>query len=181
VSVISTLDKDDLSAEFSAGDIAPETQSKRRGRQPYPRDAAGNIIRPDGSKVKPIGRPKGIADLESQLNSFVTLINTLVLAFKPDYALDQIESVALVKALAQQCQTSPAFRKYVEQILKGMGGVSLIGVLALIVARRVARAGVLPIPTGSPMSAQNIDDMCGALLMATTGTKPTITLNTQAD
>jgi hypothetical protein len=168
---LSTLGpNDEIENEFST-DVAPETTPKRRGRQPYPRDEMGNIIRPDGSKGKPVGRPRSKISLEAQLDGFVTLVNTFVIAFKPFYALDQIEKAALVKALDQQCQTSPRFRKYIEKFLQGAGGVNLVGVVLIIASRRALRANLIPIPEDAPIHSEELDNMAGALLFAmTTGT-----------
>jgi len=44
-------DSETLETSFDT-DVDPQVP-KKRGRQPYPRDAAGNIIRPDGSTSKP--------------------------------------------------------------------------------------------------------------------------------
>ena len=161
----------EIENEF-ATEVAPDTGTKRRGRQPYPRDpVTGEMIRPDGSKGKPQGRPRSKISLEAQLDGFVTLVNTFVLAFKPAMGLDQIEKAALVKALDQQCQTSPKFRKYIEKFLQGAGGVNLLGVVLLIVSRRVLRANLVPIPEDAPIKSEQLDNMAGALLFAmTTGT-----------
>ena len=167
---MSTINPETDEVSFDeVADIAPATP-KHRGRQAYPRDPiTGAIIRPDGAKSP--GRPRSKISLEAQLDGFVTLVNTLVIAFKPLYALDQIEKSALVKALDQQCQTSPKFRKYIEKFLQGAGGVNLLGVALIIIGRRVARSGALPIPADSPINAHEIDNMGGALLFAmTTGT-----------
>lgn len=149
------------------GEVTEDVAPKRRGRQPYPRDpVTGAIIRPEGAKAP--GRPRSKGSIEAQISGFVTLINLLVRAFKPDYALDQVEQTALVKALDQQCQTSPKFRKYLEKIVAGSGNVNLIGVALIIVSRRVARAGLIPIPSDAPITASQLDDMGGALLYAMT-------------
>ena len=169
---MSTLnDEGAIENEFST-DIAPDNGTKRRGRQPYPRDPiTGEMIRPDGSKGKTAGKPRSKISLEAQLDGFVTLVNTFVLAFKPLYGLDQLEKSALVKALDQQCQTSPKFRKYIEKFLQGAGGVNLLGVVLIIVSRRVLRANLIPIPDEAPIHAAELDNMAGALLFAmTTGT-----------
>ena len=145
-------------------DVAPQPE-KKRGRQPYPRDAAGNIIRPDGSTSKPSGRPaKSRGSLETQIGGFLTMWNTPIRMMLPLYALDPVEIEALAKALDMQCQTSPRFRKYMESALKGIGGVSLIGVLAVIVGRRVVRADLVPIPTEAPVNKEQIDAMLGGVL-----------------
>jgi hypothetical protein len=170
---LSTLNEDGaVENEFST-DIAPDSGSKRRGRQPYPRDEMGNIVRPDGSKGKSVGRPRSKISLEAQLDGFVTLVNTFVLAFKPLYGLDQVEKSALVKALDQQCQTSPKFRKYIEKFLQGAGSANLFGVVIIILSRRVLRANLIPIPADAPIHAAELDNMAGALLFAMTTGTPT--------
>jgi hypothetical protein len=172
MSIIGSDDK----MEFDA-DVDPQVP-KKRGRQPYPRDAAGNIIRPDGSTSKPAGRPKTKGSLENQISGFVTLVNMFVMSFKPDMALDQIESTALVRALDQECQANARFRKYMESIVKVGGGANLLSVVVLIVGRRAARANLLPMPDESPIKNADIDRMCGALI-ATTVNKPFSGLNVE--
>lgn len=159
--------EEEITAEFSS-DVAPKTG--RRGRQPYPRDEAGNIIRPDGSTKKAATGTRSRINLEEQISGFLTLVNMLVMAYKPIMALDQMEQVALAKALNQQAQVSPKFRKYLEKALSGVGSANLLGVVAMITVRRVARAGVLP--ADGPVKPQDIDNMCGALLLASTGKVP---------
>ena len=174
---MSTLNDDGAIENEFATDIAPDNGNKRRGRQPYPRDPiTGEMIRPDGSKGKVQGRPRSKISLEAQLDGFVTLINMLVGAFKPGYELDPIEKVALVKALDQQCQTSPKFRKYIEKFLVGAGGINLVGVVLLIVVRRVARAELVPIPADAKLKNTDIDNIAGTLLTALT-TKQATSLN----
>jgi hypothetical protein len=168
---------EEMITEFDK-DVDPQTP-KRRGRQPYPRDAAGNIIRPDGTTSKPVGRPKTKASLEMQISGFVTLINMFVNSFKPDFALDPVESAALIKAIDQECQVNARFRKYVESLVKGVGGANLLGVVILIVGRRVVRAGVLPIPDESPIDAKAIDNLMGTILQATSQ-KSITSLNAEA-
>jgi len=167
-------DSETLETSFDT-DVDPQVP-KKRGRQPYPRDAAGNIIRPDGSTSKPQGRPKSKASLESQISSFVMLINMFVMSFKPDFALDQTESTALIKAIDQECQVNARFRKYVESLVKGVGGANLLGVVILIVGRRAVRANLLPIPSDSPINASSIDNLLGTILSATTMQKPITSL-----
>jgi hypothetical protein len=171
-------DNDTLITEFDK-DVDPQTP-KRRGRQPYPRDENGNIIRPDGTTSKPVGRPKTKASLEMQISGFVTLINMFVQSFKPSMALDQTESTALIKAIDAECQVNARFRKYVESVVKGAGSVNLLSVVLIIVGRRVVRAGVLPIPEDSPIQAPAIDNLLGTILSATTMQKPIATMNVEA-
>lgn len=169
MSIISP-DTNELVDEYTA-DVDPQAP-KRHGRPKLPRDPiTGEIIRADGSKGKPTTRARSKISLETQLDGFVTLVNTFVIAFRPVYALDQVEKVALVKALDQQCAASPKFRKYIEKFLQAGGGVNLLGVVAIIVGRRAVRAGAVPLPEGSPITPQDLDNMAGGLLFAmTTGT-----------
>jgi hypothetical protein len=176
---LSIIGGDEDKLETFDADVDPQTP-KRRGRQPYPRDAAGNIVRPDGTTSKPVGRPKSKASLEAQISGFVTLINMFVNSFKPDFALDAVESSALIKAIDQECQVNVRFRKYVESLVKGVGGANLLGVVILIVGRRVIRAGVLPIPAESPIDSKAIDNLMGTILMATAGPKAITTMNAEA-
>ena len=168
---MSTLDPEtnEVENEFNT-DVAPST--KRRGRQPYPRDEHGNIIRPDGSTSKPVGRPKGKGSLESQISGFVTLANMLVNGFKPGMALDQAETTLLVRAIDQQAQSSPKFRKFLEGFLKGAGGVNLFGVVLLIASRRIVRANLVPLPEESPVKSQDLDNLIGTFLFSMAQGKP---------
>jgi hypothetical protein len=169
-------DTSDVSEEFASGSIDVAPKQSRSGRR-FERDAQGRVLNSDGSIRKARGTSTGTGtsttrtrvNLEDQISGFIQLINTVVMAFKPIMALEPIESLALAKALNQQCQTSPKFRKYLEKALAGYGSANLFGVVAMIAVRRVARADLLPIPADSPMKAQDIDNMCGALLMASTG------------
>lgn len=152
-----------INTEDTFTDVAPETP-KRRGRQPYPRDPlTGAIIRPDGSKSATRG-PKTRGSLENQIGGFLIMWNTPIRMLMPVYALDQVEIEALAKALDQQCAVSPKFRKYMESALKGIGGVSLIGVLAVIIGRRIVRADLVPIPSEAPVNKAQIDAMLGGIL-----------------
>jgi hypothetical protein len=123
--------------EFDATsiDASPLTVApKRRGRPP-------------GSKNLN-SRSRSTANLENEIGGFLLLVNAplqLVPALQRD-ALDVTEIQALAKATAQECQRNATFRKYVEQALKVQGGANLVGVVALIVGRRVVRHNIIPIP-----------------------------------
>jgi hypothetical protein len=169
---LSTLDPDILEdTNFDVADVAP-AEPKRRGRKAYPRDADGNIIRPDGSTSRPAGRTKTKSSLESQISGFVTLANMLVNAYKPGMALDQAETTLLVRAIDAQAQTSPKFRKFIENFLKGAGSANLLGVVILIAGRRVARADLIPLPADAPVKSTDFDNMLGALIFSMAQGKP---------
>src|ERR1035437_9842354 len=97
-------------------------------------------------------------------------------SFKPDFALEPVESTALIKAIDQECQVNARFRKYVESLVKGVGGANLLGVVILIIGRRAVRANLLPIPAESPINASSIDNLLGTILSATTMQKPITSL-----
>lgn len=69
--------------------------------------------------------------------------------------LDEVEINALAEALDEQARQSPRFRKYLEAALSATGGGQLVGILAIIGARRASRHGALP---------PEIDGQLGALL-----------------
>jgi hypothetical protein len=102
----------------------------------------------------------------------VTLVNMLVASFKPGMQLDQAEQILLVRAMDQQAQSSPKFRKYLEKFLAGAGSVNLVGVAVLIIARRVVRADLIPIPAEAPVKGSDIDNMLGTILFGMAQGKP---------
>jgi hypothetical protein len=57
--------------------------------------------------------------------------------------LDDVEISALAKSIDMQCQRSPRVRKYVSSFLGITAGAGLGGVVGLIVARRLARHGMI--------------------------------------
>jgi hypothetical protein len=131
---------------FKAGppiEALPQEAPRRRGRPP-------------GS------RNKSKASLKTEIGGTLTVVN-FALAMTPLQrdALDPAELEALTNAIDEQCKESPAFRKYVEYAVKTVsGGGSLVGVVAIIGARRAARHGILP---------QQIDAQLGQLLALTSG------------
>lgn len=57
--------------------------------------------------------------------------------------LDDAEIMQLAVALDRQCQRSPRFRRYVELVLSGVSGGGILGIVAMIAARRAARHGII--------------------------------------
>jgi hypothetical protein len=156
---------------------------KRPGRAPalnpdgtrkHPPRPAGN--RRGKTPRKPsASRPRTPKSLAPVIGAFLALINGAVivspLGTRPVVAitdpnviperigdeLDAVEIAALASAIDAQCRRSPRFRKYVESALSAGSGGTLITVIGLIAARRLARHGVLP---------ANIDIMGGIVLSA---------------
>jgi hypothetical protein len=133
------------------------TPAKRRGRQVGWRA---------GTSTSRVNR-KG--SLEKEIGGLLVMVNMplqMVPALQRD-ALDHVEITALAKAIDQQCQTSPQFRKYVEQLLKVQGGTSLVAVVALIAGRRVIRHDILPIEIPEEIGgAAGVDLMLGQAIAA---------------
>ncbi len=134
------------------------TPAKRRGRQPGWRA---------GTSTSRVNR-KG--SLEKEIGGLLVVVNLplmMIPALQKD-ALEQVEITALARALDQQCQTSPTFRKYVEQALKAQGGTSLIAVVGMIAARRVIRHDLIPIEIPEAIGgAAGVDLLIGQAIAAT--------------
>lgn len=110
-----------------------EKAPKRRGRPP--RD-------PNAPR-----RPRSSRSLKPQIAATLTMLNVLPATFPPtrNDALDTIEIDALATALDEQAKTSPQLRKMLEGFLSVTSGGQLIGVVAIIAARRAARHGLAPV------------------------------------
>lgn len=136
----------------------PETAPKRgRGRPPKIDPITGERVN------QPRGRSSGRKprSLENQIGALLMTVNVVVMMVPPlrNDALDTAEVTALAKAMDAQCQQSPRFRKYVEAMLAAGSGGQLLGVVAIIAARRAARHGLAP---------SEIDPMLGAMLAGNT-------------
>lgn len=142
-------------------------------------------LNPDGTIKRRRGRPPGSKNkssygsgggasrarsLEGQIGGMLFIVNTplqLIPALQRD-ALDTVEITALAKAIDQECQKSPRFRKYVESALKVQGATSLISIISLIAARRVVRHEIIPIPDEMGGSA-GVDLTLGSLISTFSG------------
>jgi len=130
-------------AQEGLNDPAP----KRRGRPPGSKNKSG------------AGRPR--KTLEVQIGAMLTTVNMIVWAIPPlqPDALDAAEIAALAKALDETARNNPKFRGYLEAALAVGSGGQLLGVVAMIGARRASRHGMLP---------PEMDGMIGSMLQATT-------------
>lgn len=161
---IAPLDDANQNAALDAQGDAPYgykkdgTPAKKRGRQAGSTNSGSSRVSRKGSLEKEIGALLVMVNLPLQM----------VPALQKD-ALDHVELTALAKALDQQCQTSPTFRKYVEQLLKVQGGTSLVAVVAMIAARRAIRHEILPVEIPEEIGgAAGVDMMIGQAIAATT-------------
>lgn len=138
------------------------TPAKKRGRKPGSKNTNSYG---SGSSTGPRAR-----SLETQIGGLLFMVNMplqLIPQLQRD-ALDQVEITALAKALDQQCQRNPRFRKYVESALKVQGASSLVSVVALIGARRVVRHDIIDIPQEMG-GAAGVDATLGALISTVSG------------
>lgn len=84
--------------------------------------------------------------LKAEISGMLMTINLVLVMIPPlrQDQLDMVEIEALADALDDQCKKSIKFRKAMETALSAGSGASLIGVVAIIGARRAARHGVIP-------------------------------------
>lgn len=131
------------------------------------RPVAGQEV-PSGEQApRRRGRPPGSKNrskvsLKAQIGAMLTTLNLILYVIPPlqPDALDAAEIEALATALDEQAKNNPAFRRYLEMALAAGSGGQLFGVVAIILARRAARHGVIP---------QEADGMLGAILQQSTG------------
>ena len=125
-------------------DAAPK---RRRGRPP----ADPNAPKRSYNKRTP-------KDLKEQIGASLVTLNLAFYAIPPtrNDALEAREIELLAEAIAQQCKISPQFRKYVVAALGATQGGQLVGVLAIITARRMARHSFILPP--------EMDDMMGNMI-----------------
>jgi hypothetical protein len=84
--------------------------------------------------------------LKSEISGMLMTINLVILMIPPLRAdqMDMVEIEALADALDEQCKKSIKFRRAMEAALGAGSGASLIGVVAIIGARRAARHNFIP-------------------------------------
>lgn len=133
-----------------------------------PEGAQQAPIREQAPRRKP-GRPKGsppmggrrstTRSLEPQIAATLMAFNFALYLVPPVSAdrLDEMEIMALARAIDAQCKQQPRFRKMVEGALAVTSGGQLLGVVAIIGARRASRHGILP---------PEADGQLGAMLAA---------------
>lgn len=141
---------------------AEETVPKRsRGRPPKIDPITGERVNKPRGSGSPTPRKSTTRSLETQIGALLTTVNVVVMMVPPiaPDALDVAEITALAKAMDAQCRQSPRFRKYVEAMLAAGSGGQLLGVVAIIAARRASRHGMAP---------AEIDPMLGAMLAGNT-------------
>ena len=169
-----------------AVDIADLAPQREEFVAEPPEQSKPQEFNPDGTIKRRRGRPAGSKNkssygsggsspsrgrsLETQIGGMLFIVNTplqLIPVLQRD-ALDSVEITALARAIDQECQKSPKFRKYVESALKVQGATSLISIVGLIVARRVVRHEIVPIPAEMG-GAAGVDLTLGSLISTFSG------------
>lgn len=134
---------------------ADGTPKKRRGRPP-------------GSKNRSTtARAGGKDSLKTQIGAMLVTFNMplRMLPVTSIYALDPNEIEALATAIDTECQNNAQFRKYVVKALQVQGVSSLLGVVSVIAARRVVRAGLIPDEALAPVGGkEGADAALGVVL-----------------
>lgn len=87
--------------------------------------------------------------LKTQIAGLLMTLNLALYLIPPARGdvLDEVEIEALARALDEQAKRSQRFRKMLETALATTSGGALLGVCAIIGARRAARHGMLPAKT----------------------------------
>ncbi len=120
--------------------------------------------RPKGSRTENRATPPKAStnsrSLKTQIGGLLMTVNMglMIVPSARVMALDTNEIDALATALEAQAKTSPRFKKYLDAALAATAGGQLMGVVAIIGARRAARLGLLG--ENGPMA----DQMLGGLL-----------------
>lgn len=127
-----------MAAPFKPGPIQePITAEQAPKRKPGPAKGTPRPPRP-ASPAR--------ASLKTQIAGMLMTINLAFYVIPPLRVdvLDEVEIEALARALEEQAKQSPRFRKALETALAAGSGGTLVGVAAIIGARRAARHGILP-------------------------------------
>lgn len=111
-------------------------------------------------KTGPTPRPSS-ASLKKQISGALMTMNLALIMIPPlrRDVLDMVEIDALATALDDQAKQSKRFRQALETALSATTGGNLVGILAIIGARRAARHGMIP---------EDADQMLGNLLAQAT-------------
>lgn len=123
---------------------------QRLGRRKPGRKAGPAAQRRERAPARPreaTGAPAGrTGSLRVRIGGALAMLNMIALVIPATSrdALSPVEVDALAKGVDAQCQASPRFRRYVETALAASGASGLVGVIAMIAARRVARHGIVP-------------------------------------
>lgn len=138
--------------------LPPDVKETPPKRSP----TSSRVGRPPGRTTSPNAPSR--RSLEPQIAATLMTFNLALMVIPPlrNDALDEMEITALAKALDAQAKESPRFRKMLESALAVTSGGQLIGVCAIIGARRAARHGIIP---------PEADGQFGALLAASLNQK----------
>jgi hypothetical protein len=107
------------------------------------------------------GRPS-TRSLKSELSGLLMTLNLAIMMIPPlsRDQMDMVEIEALADALDEQARKSPKFRKALESALAAGSGGTLIGIMAIMGARRAARHGMI----GGAEHGPEIDQQLGNML-----------------
>ena len=116
-----------------------------KAAEPIPSDRMTGERAPKRPRVASVPRPS-TRSLKAEIAAQLVMINFVLVMIPPlrQDQLDPVEIEALASSIDDQCKKSPRFRKAVEGALMAGSGAGLIGILAIIGARRAARHGYIP-------------------------------------
>lgn len=81
--------------------------------------------------------------IEQDIASLLVYANLMLAPVLKSDVMDDVEILALAKAIDDQAKKSPRFRAAIDRMLTAVGGTGLIGVAIIIIARRASRHGLM--------------------------------------
>lgn len=122
-------------------------------------DAIETPPKRNAPKAAPSSRTSS-KSLKAEISGLLMTINLALMMIPPlsKDQMDMVEIEALADALDDQARRSPRFRKAIESALAMGSGGTLLGVVAIMGARRAARHGLIP------GDAETVDQTLGNLL-----------------
>lgn len=98
----------------------------------------------DKEKPKQAARPRqSTASIQNDIAALLVYSNLMLAPVLKGDVMDDVEIVALSRAIDDQAKKSPRFRAAIQRMLAATGGTGLIGVSIMILGRRLARHGMI--------------------------------------
>lgn len=90
--------------------------------------------------------PSGVSQksLATEIAAVLIQANLILTPVLRGDAMDDVEIMALAKAMDEQAKKSPRFRKALMKALEATGGAGLLTVVGMILGRRASRHGYVP-------------------------------------
>lgn len=110
---------------------------------PVPPRARSNEKKPTARKPTSGSGGGSSKSIKDDIAAILIYANMMLAPVLKGDVMDDVEILALAKAIDDQAKKSPRFRAAIQRMLTAMGGTSLIGVCIMIIGRRAARHGLI--------------------------------------